>query len=106
MRREIPAGLLIGAVLSKKSGKVEFSEFYNICLDVLKKTNGYCADLSRDRVLSEIQANGDCFTLRKGTIQLRDDSEESLREIEDCFYSVLDGEIREALDARLQPMLA
>jgi hypothetical protein len=98
MRREVSVGLIIGAALSKKDGKITKTDLYSVRESVRKNAPRYYVDFSRDSVYSEIEANCDCFSIDNGEISLNDFYMKHKGRVRSYFYDMLDEEVRRAID--------
>ncbi len=101
MRYEVSVGLIIGAALSIKCGKISNNQLITIKESIRDNAPEYYVDFSRDSVYSEIEANGDCFALENGDFVLNEFYMEHIGRVKRCFYDVLEEDIRKALDMAL-----
>ena len=98
MRNEVSVGLIIGAALLKKKGKITKADLFNVRTSIRKHAPTYYVDFSRDSVYSEIGANCDCFSIEDDEISLNEFYMEHLDRVRSYFYDMLNEEIRSAID--------
>ena len=102
MRYDVSAGLIIGAALSKKSGRVSNDDLRMLEASIHEYAPRYYVDFSRDSIYSEIEANCDCFMFENDEIVLNDFYMENMGRIRMYFYEVLDEDIRKAIDMAVE----
>ena len=101
MRYDVPTGLIIGAALSKKFGRITNSDLVDIKISIRENAPRYYVNFSRDSIYSEIEANSDCFIFEHDQIRLNDFYMENMGRVKRYFYDVLDEEVRNAIDTAL-----
>jgi len=98
---DVPAGFIIGAALSKKSGKINITDLITIKTSIHANAPRYYVSFSRDSLCSEIEANSDCFVYENDQIRLNDFYMDNIWRIKRYFYDVLDEDLRNAIDLAL-----
>ncbi|MDR2712603.1 MAG: hypothetical protein LBB91_05755 [Clostridiales bacterium] len=101
MRYDVPTGLIIGAALSKKLGRITNFDLIALNISIRENAPRYYVDFSLDSIYSEIEANCDCFVFEHDQIRLNDFYMENMGRIKRYFYDVLDEEVRNAIDIAL-----
>lgn len=98
MRYDVSTGLVIGAALSKKMGRITDTELVTLKQSIRTNAPSYYVDFSRASIFSEIEANGDCFIFIDDAISLNEFYMENIGRVKSCFYDVLDEDVRNAID--------
>jgi len=101
MPRDVSAGLIIGAALSKKSGRITNDDLSAVEDSIRKYAPEYYVDFTRNSIYSEIEANCDYFALEDDEIVLNESYMNNIGRIRRYFYEVLDADVRTAIDRAL-----